>query len=78
MSDIKLMIQSTPNPNALKFVTNRAVKTEGNYTYKKDSDFIYFSQYVVSTTFFYHLIRNPAFTRPLPVWVFAVSIKGYP
>ena len=32
--DIKLMIQSTPNPNALKFVLNVLVKTEGNVTYK--------------------------------------------
>ncbi len=33
--DIKLMVQSTPNPNALKFVLNTPVKTEGNATYKK-------------------------------------------
>ena len=33
--DIRLMIQSTPNPNALKFVLNIPVKAEGNYTYKK-------------------------------------------
>ncbi|HLF18446.1 MAG TPA: NifU family protein [Candidatus Omnitrophota bacterium] len=32
--DVKLMIQSTPNPNALKFVLNKPVKTEGNFTYK--------------------------------------------
>ena len=32
--DIRLMIQSTPNPNALKFVLNRPVKTEGKATYK--------------------------------------------
>lgn len=30
----KLMIQSTPNPNALKFVLNVPVKTAGNFTYK--------------------------------------------
>lgn len=30
----QLMIQSTPNPNALKFVVNIPVKTEGNFTYK--------------------------------------------
>ena len=36
--DIKLMIQSTPNPNALKFVLNVSVKTEGNFTYKKGDD----------------------------------------
>jgi Fe-S cluster biogenesis protein NfuA len=36
--DIKLMIQSTPNPNALKFVLNTLVKSEGNYTYKNISD----------------------------------------
>ena len=28
------MIQSTPNPNALKFVVNVPVRTEGNVTYK--------------------------------------------
>ena len=32
--DIRIMIQSTPNPNALKFVLNVPVKTEGNCTYK--------------------------------------------
>jgi len=31
---IKLLIQSTPNPNALKFVLNMPVKTEGKATYK--------------------------------------------
>ena len=33
--DTKLMIQSTPNPNALKFVLNVPVRNEGNVTYKK-------------------------------------------
>lgn len=32
--ETKLIIQSTPNPNALKFVLNRPVKTDGNVTYK--------------------------------------------
>jgi len=32
--DIQIYIQSTPNPNALKFVLNVPVKTEGNATYK--------------------------------------------
>ncbi len=32
--EVKLMIQSTPNPNALKFVLNMPVKTEGKVTYK--------------------------------------------
>ncbi len=32
--DIKMLIQSTPNPNALKFVLNLPVKTEGKATYK--------------------------------------------
>ena len=32
--DTQIMIQSTPNPNALKFVLNIPVKTEGNWTYK--------------------------------------------
>ena len=36
--DIQLMIQSTPNPNALKFVLNIPVKSEGNYTYKNASE----------------------------------------
>ena len=36
--EIKLMIQSTPNPNALKFVLNTPVKTEGNFTYKNTSE----------------------------------------
>ncbi len=34
--DIRLMIQSTPNPNALNFVLNIPVKTDGNFTYKKN------------------------------------------
>ena len=32
--DIRMQIQSTPNPNALKFVLNVPVKTEGKATYK--------------------------------------------
>ncbi len=36
--DIRIMIQSTPNPNALKFVLNVPVKTEGNVTYKNAKD----------------------------------------
>lgn len=36
--DTELAIQSTPNPNALKFVLNRPVKTEGNYTYTSGAD----------------------------------------
>lgn len=36
--DIRLIIQSTPNPNALKFVTNYPVKTQGNVTYKTPQD----------------------------------------
>ena len=35
----QLLIQSTPNPNALKFVLNMPVKSEGNFTYKKGADF---------------------------------------
>jgi len=38
--DMKLMIQSTPNPNALKFVLNVPVKTEGNVTYKSAEECI--------------------------------------
>lgn len=30
----QLMIQSTPNPNALKFILDRTVKSAGNFTYK--------------------------------------------
>ncbi len=36
--DVKLQIQSTPNPNALKFVLSVPVKTEGKVTYKKAED----------------------------------------
>lgn len=36
--ETQLMIQSTPNPNALKFVLNKPVKTEGNFTYKNASE----------------------------------------
>lgn len=32
--DYRMMVQSTPNPNALKFVLNTPVKTAGNVTYK--------------------------------------------
>ena len=32
--EIKMMVQSTPNPNALKFVLNVPVKTQGKVTYK--------------------------------------------
>ena len=33
MIDYKIMVQGTPNPNALKFVVNAPVKTAGNVTY---------------------------------------------
>ena len=36
--ETKLMVQSTPNPNALKFVLNVPVKTEGKATYKRPID----------------------------------------
>ena len=32
--DYRLLVQSTPNPNALKFVVNTPVKTDGSATYK--------------------------------------------
>ncbi|MFT5387887.1 MAG: Fe-S cluster biogenesis protein NfuA [Candidatus Omnitrophota bacterium] len=32
--DIRIMVQSTPNPNALKFVLNIPMRTNGNVTYK--------------------------------------------
>ena len=35
---VKLQIQSTPNPNALKFVLNVPVKTEGKTTYKNAAE----------------------------------------
>ncbi len=38
MSDVRLGIQSTPNPNALKFVVSVPVKNEGNVTYKRVED----------------------------------------
>ncbi len=34
MEEVKIIVQSTPNPNALKFILNRPVKTEGKITYK--------------------------------------------
>lgn len=34
LMEVKILIQSTPNPNALKFVINMPVKTEGKATYK--------------------------------------------
>ena len=35
---VQIMIQGTPNPNALKFVLDKPVKTRGNVTYRgKDS-----------------------------------------
>jgi Fe-S cluster biogenesis protein NfuA len=36
--EVRLMIQSTPNPNALKFVVNKPVKSEGNFTYKRPEE----------------------------------------
>ena len=36
--DIKMLIQSTPNPNALKFVLSVPVKLQGNVTYKNAAD----------------------------------------
>lgn len=36
--DVKMLIQSTPNPNALKFVLSIPVKTQGNVTYKNASE----------------------------------------
>ena len=32
--EIRIMVQSTPNPNALKFILNTLVKSEGKATYK--------------------------------------------
>ena len=36
--DVKMNIQSTPNPNALKFVLNVPVKTEGKATFKSATE----------------------------------------
>ena len=33
-AEIKIHVQSTPNPNALKFILNKTVKTEGKAGYK--------------------------------------------
>lgn len=35
---IEIYVQPTPNPNALKFIVNRPLKTEGKSTYFKPSD----------------------------------------
>ena len=37
-TDIDIDIQPTPNPNALKFILNYPVKTEGNSTYKSPAE----------------------------------------
>ncbi len=34
IKDLKISVQSTPNPNALKFILNTPVKTEGKVTYR--------------------------------------------
>lgn len=36
--EVKMLIQSTPNPNALKFVLNIPVKTQGNVTYRSAAE----------------------------------------
>lgn len=36
--EYRIMIQGTPNPNALKFVVNVPVKNEGNVTYKSAAE----------------------------------------
>ena len=36
--DVKISVQSTPNPNALKFILNCPVKTEGKATYKNPEE----------------------------------------
>lgn len=37
--DYRIMIQGTPNPNALKFVLNVPVKNSGNATFKRGDDY---------------------------------------
>lgn len=39
--EIKTMVQSTPNPNALKFILNMPVKTEGKVMYKNAGQCVY-------------------------------------
>jgi NFU1 iron-sulfur cluster scaffold homolog, mitochondrial len=36
--EVRILIQSTPNPNALKFVLNMPVKNEGKVTYKSAAE----------------------------------------
>ncbi|MCR4337263.1 MAG: NifU family protein [Candidatus Omnitrophica bacterium] len=36
--EYRMMIQGTPNPNALKFVLNTPIKNEGNATYKNTEE----------------------------------------
>jgi len=36
--NLEIYVQPTPNPNALKFILNRPLKTEGKSTYFKPSD----------------------------------------
>lgn len=36
--EVKMLIQSTPNPNALKFVLNIPVKNQGNVTYRSAAE----------------------------------------
>ncbi len=38
MSSDQIIVQSTPNPNAFKFVVNSPVKTEGKVTYKSAAE----------------------------------------
>lgn len=58
--ETKLMVQSTPNPNALKFVLSVPVKTDGKATYKRPIDCVgnpiaglLFALEHVSEVFFY-------------------------
>ncbi len=38
MSNVDIMIQPTPNPNALKFILNKIVKSEGKTSFKTPED----------------------------------------
>ncbi len=38
MASVQTIVQSTPNPNAFKFVVNSPVKTEGNVTYRSAAE----------------------------------------
>lgn len=38
MANIEITVQPTPNPNALKFILNKDVKTDGKVSFKTPQD----------------------------------------